>query len=76
VLSVKSECLDRIVPLGEVHLRTAIREYVTHYHRERPHQGLGNELILPDEGPPPAHGVVCRRERLGGLLNHYYRRAV
>src|SRR5262245_15754973 len=47
VLSAKSECLERIVPLGEKHLRAAIREFVDHYHEERPHQGLGNELIAP-----------------------------
>jgi putative transposase len=47
VLSVKSECLDRIVPLGEAHLRAAVRAYMHHYHEERPHQGLGNELVTP-----------------------------
>ena len=36
VLSVKSECLDRIVPLGEAHLRAAVRAFVGHYHQERP----------------------------------------
>ena len=45
--SVKSECLARIVPLGEAHLRAAVRAFVDHYHEERPHQGLGNELIAP-----------------------------
>ena len=45
VLSIKSECLERIVPLGEGHLRQAISEYMAHYHRERNHQGLGNALI-------------------------------
>src|SRR5215210_6331489 len=45
VLSVKSECLDRIVPLGEAHLRAAISAFVHHYHEERPHQGLSNDLI-------------------------------
>ncbi len=43
VESVKSECLNRMVPLGERHLRTALREFVHHYHDERPHQGLGNK---------------------------------
>ena len=47
VWSAKSECLDRIVPLGEAHLRAAVRAFVDHYHEERPHQGLGNELIAP-----------------------------
>ena len=45
VLSVKSECLDRIVPLGEAHLRAAVSALVHHYHDERPHQGLSNDLI-------------------------------
>jgi len=73
VLSIKSECLNRLVILGERHLRRAIAEYVEHYHHERTHQGLGNRLI---EGVPElASGRVVRRERLGGLLNHYYREA-
>ncbi|MCH8006598.1 MAG: transposase [Planctomycetes bacterium] len=73
VLSIKSECLDRIVPIGERHLRRAIQEYVEHYHTERTHQGLDNRLIegVPEHGS----GTVARRERLGGLLSHYYREA-
>jgi len=39
VLSIKSECLDRILPLGERHLRRAIGEYLAPYHGERNHQG-------------------------------------
>ncbi len=75
VLTIRSECLDRIVPLGEAHLRRSISEFVRHYRFERNHQGLGNELI---EGPPsPANmnGRVERREGLGGLLNFYHRAA-
>src|SRR5450631_2274545 len=73
VLSIKSECLDRIVPLGEGHLRRAIGEYLDHYHGERNHQGLDNVLLT---GPPAnENGRVQRRERLGGLLNYYYRGA-
>jgi putative transposase len=41
VLSVKSECLAKIIPLGERHLRKAVTEYTEHYHVERNHQGLG-----------------------------------
>ena len=46
VLSIKSECLERMVLLGETHLRTAALQYLEHYHRERPHQGLRNEASL------------------------------
>ena len=72
VLSAKSECLERIVPLGEKHLRAALREFVDHYHEERPHQGLGNELIAPQATVIGTGPLKCR-ERLGGVLKFYYR---
>ena len=76
VLSVKSECLDRVIPLGERHLRHLLAEYVEHYHHERNHQGLGNELIEPIPANTNAgQGVVLRRARLGGLLSYYHREA-
>jgi putative transposase len=78
VLSIKSECLSKLVPLGERHLRRAVSEYVVHYHRERNHQGLGNRLLAPAERvarPANSNAPVERFERLGGLLNFYYRRA-
>ena len=74
VLSVKSECLDRIVPLGEAHLRAAVRAFVAHYHEERPHQGLNNERIAPTTTSTGLGPIQCR-ERLGGVLKFYYRDA-
>ena len=74
VLSIRRECLDRIVPLGEAHLRRSISEFVRHYRFERNHQGLGNALIERASVPANTNGRVERRERLGGLLN-FYRRA-
>jgi putative transposase len=74
VLSIKSECLDKLVPLGERHLRFAISEFVEHYHLERNHQGLDNRLIAANDNADPA-GQIARRERLGGLLSYYYRPA-
>jgi putative transposase len=73
VRSIKQECLDRLIPIGERHFRRAVAEFVTHYHQERNHQGLGNELI---EGAAAVQrvGRVHRQQRLGGLLNYYYRR--
>jgi putative transposase len=74
VRSIKEECLDRIVPLGEWHFRRLLREFVEHYHGERNHQGLGNELI---DRPPIQRttGHVRRRQRVGGILSYYYRSA-
>ena len=75
--SAKSECLDRMVLLGQGHLQAAVREFVHHYHEERPHQGLDNELIAPQRTAPTVIGIghVKCRERLGGLLKFYYRQA-
>ena len=47
VRTMKESCLDRLILFGEAGLRKAIREFVTHYHLERNHQGLRNRLITP-----------------------------
>ncbi len=73
VSSVKSECLDRMIPFGERPLRRALREYVAHFHLERPHQGLGNELVVPLDGADSPTGNLVVNERLGGLLQSYRR---
>jgi putative transposase len=75
VRSIKSECLAQIIPLGERHLRSAVKEYTEHYPLERNHQGLENELIEGQGGAVDMSGDVERQERLGGILNYYYRRA-
>ena len=74
VRSIKEECLARVIPLGDRHLRRTIAEFVTHYHAERNHQGIGNELIQ-SLGRADGHGRICRRQRIGGVLNYYYRAA-
>jgi len=43
------------------------------YHTERNHQGLSNRLINPEVDHLENTGVVQRRQRLGGMLNYYYR---
>ena len=75
MLSLKSECLDRMVLFGEESLRKATGEYLEHYHRERNHQGLDGKII--DAGPELGRvvGRIQRKERLGGMLRYYYRRA-
>ena len=68
------ECLNRVIPIGERHFRRAMHAFVEHYHRERNHQGLDNELIDGHSSPGGAGRIRCR-QRLGGLLNYYYRAA-
>ena len=75
VLSIKSECLSRLVPLGENHLRSSVMEFVRHYHIERHHQGLDNRLLEPDETAARNDGPIACRKRIGGMLRYYYRQA-
>jgi transposase InsO family protein len=75
VRSIKSECLAQIIPLGEQHLRHAVKEYTEHYHVERNHQGLDNRRIERQRGVVDMNSAVACHERLGGVLNHYERRA-
>ena len=74
VRAIKEECLNKVIPLGERHLRRTMAEFVAHYHGERNHQGLDNELIAPLQQQPVC-GLVRRRQRLGGILSFYYRAA-
>jgi len=53
------------------HLEYLCKEFLEHYHKERPHQSLDNEIIEP---PPQGNGEIICQERLGGLLK-FYRRA-
>ena len=71
-LSIKSECLSRMIFFGEKMLRNAVRQYLEHYHGERNHQSLNNELIDPDDNVGRIAGKIQCRDRLGGLLNYYY----
>jgi len=75
VRGIKESCLDRMIFFGEASLRTAIWNFVEHYHTERNHQGLSNRIICPEEGHLGASGAIQRRQRLGGTLNYYYRAA-
>ena len=75
VRSIKYECLNRMIFIGQASLRRAVAEYVEHYHRERNHQGIHNRLIYAPGVVAANDGEIHRRERLGGMLNFYYRAA-
>src|SRR3954464_11476596 len=75
VRTIKESCLDRLILFGEGSLRRAVSQFVAHYHRERPPQSLGTRLLRPEPDRVGSTGAIQRRERLGGLLNYYYRAA-
>ena len=76
VLSIKSECPDRMILFGERSIHHVLKEYTAHYHLERNLQGIGNNLVIPQSAPEKcSEGKVECRERLGGLLKFYHRQA-
>ena len=75
VRSIKDECLNRMIFIGEASLRRAIREFMAHYHAERNHQGLDNRLIRAERPTVSSHGPIERLSRLGGMLNFYHHAA-
>jgi putative transposase len=76
VRTVRAECTDRMLIVGEQHLRVVLSEYIGQYNSGRSHQGDGMELRAPDDNldviafPVPATRIQ-RRTRLAGLINEY-----
>ena len=74
IRSVREECLDKILILGEGHLHRVLTAYVEYYNHARPHQGIDQHCPIPFEGAA-CDGPIERRDILGGVLHDYYRRA-
>ncbi|MFA6132858.1 MAG: integrase core domain-containing protein [Phycisphaerae bacterium] len=78
--SLKRECLNLFLCFGLGQLDHIVQTYVLYHNRFRPHQALGNRPVGTGEDPSPevteveGESIRCQRW-LGGLLNHYYRRA-
>jgi putative transposase len=75
VRTIKEDCLNRMLFFGENMLRSTIREFITHYHEERNHRALDNQLLTTPARAGDQRGRVRRRERIGGMLNYYFREA-
>ena len=73
--SMKSECLNKLIFFGEKSLSLALTEFAEHYHSERNHQGIGNNIITPGEEVGRTRGEIQCRDRLGGMLRYYHREA-
>ena len=73
--TVRPECLDWLLIVGQRHLERVLRAYVDHYNAARPHQALGLIAPLARGRPVQPTGEVVRRDRLGGLVHEYERRA-
>ena len=73
--SIRRECLDPVIVLGERHLRRILTDYFDYYHRTRPHRSLAQDSPVPRLVTPPAQGPVVAFPQVGGLHHRYTRQA-
>jgi transposase InsO family protein len=73
--SVRRECLDRVIVLGEQHLRRILKSYFSYYHRSRTHLSLGKDAPEPRAVHPPSMGEIVELPEVGGLHHRYERLA-
>jgi putative transposase len=73
IQTIQQECLDKFIAFSQEHLDLLTAEFMEHYHKERPHQGKGNVPLTGALKIVSGDGEIVCRERLGGVLRHYYR---
>ena len=75
--TLRRECLDHVLILGEQHLRKVLAEYALHYNGHRPHQGLRQGFPLREPGRVvDVAGRIERWQVLGGVISEYRRAAL
>jgi putative transposase len=74
IRSVREECLDRVLILGERHLHRVLKEYVTYFNHARPHQGIAQQIPVGEKRRVQS-GPVRYQDVLGGIIHDYYREA-
>jgi putative transposase len=72
--SIRRECLDHVIVLGERHLMRVLRGYASYYHSSRTHRSLDNDCPDPRQVQPPGMGDVVALAQVGGLHHRYTRR--
>jgi len=73
--SIRRDCLDHVIVLGEGHLRRILKSYFAYYHHSRTHLGLDKDTPEPRAVQPPEMGKVIEIPQVGGLHHRYERRA-
>jgi transposase InsO family protein len=73
--SIRRECLDHVVVIGERHLLRILAKYVEYYNETRTHLSLAKDAPTPRRMHPPSQGRVIEVPRVGGLHHQYTRRA-
>jgi len=69
--SIRREALDYFILLHENQIKNILKEYITYYNSQRPHQGIAQKI--PNGYKAESNGMVIKLPILGGLCNHYLR---
>jgi putative transposase len=73
--SIRRDCLDHVIVLGERHLKRILKSYFAYYHRSRTHLSLDKDAPESRAVQPPQFGTVVEFPEVGGLHHRYERRA-
>ena len=73
--TLRRECLDHVIVLGEEHVRRILRKYLDYYHSSRTHLALDKDAPEPRERHSIDAGKVIALPMVGGLHHRYTRRA-
>jgi transposase InsO family protein len=71
--TIRRDCLDHVIVLGERHLRRILQRIFVYYHEARCHQSLEGNAPQAREVEPPERGKVVAGSMVGGLHHHYHR---
>ena len=73
--SIRRDCLNHVIVLGEAHLRVILKSYFAYYHRARTHLSLGKDAPDPRPVQLPSAGEIVAFSEVGGLHHRYERHA-
>jgi len=74
VRTVREECLDKLIIINQRHLRHVMVDYISYYNTARPHQGIDQQLPIPQVSAVDVSKFILCHDVLGGII-HDYRRA-
>jgi transposase InsO family protein len=74
VRTIRRECLDYFVIFTQTQLGNILRQFMHYYNSQRPHMGISGQ-IPQQQSPPQILGAIHKMPVLGGLHNHYFRKA-
>jgi hypothetical protein len=74
VRTIRRECLDHFLIFTQTQLGNILRQFMKYYNNQRPHMDIDGQIPC-QQAPPETLGAICKTPVLGGLHNHYFRKA-